>query len=416
MPTRHLLLSALLLPLLAAPAGAQEWTRFRGPNGTGISSATTVPVTFAEADFNWKADLPGKGHSSPVIWGKKLFITSSEDGAGKRHVFCLNTTDGKPLWSKTYDFKVYPQHQFNSSASSTPAVDGQRVYIVWSTPEAVTVHALDHNGKEAWVRDLGGYKAQHGGASSPIVVGDLLILAKEPEDAPGMLLALDCKTGEVRWKRDRQGKDAPYATPMVYQPKSGPAELIFTSNAYGMTSLDPKTGELNWEMPGIFRARCVSGPVRVGDLIFATAGNGGGDRQAVAVRPGSKASKTEPKVEYQVARGASYVPTPIVVGDLMFLWGDAGIVTCVRAGNGEQVWSERVGGRYFGSPVCVNGKIYAISSLGEVVVIEASDQFKVLGRSNLGGPSHSTPAIADGVMYLRTEAQLISVGGKKASR
>src|SRR5438067_628720 len=120
-----------------------------------------------------------------------------------------------------------------------------------------------------------------------------------------------------------------------------------------MTSIDPKSGEVNWEVPDIFASRCVAGPVLAGDLIFAIAGEGGGGvgrRQAVAVRPGPKGARREPKVAYQLARGVSYVPTPIVVGDLMFLWGDAGIITCVKAATGEQVFMERLGGQFFGSP------------------------------------------------------------------
>jgi outer membrane protein assembly factor BamB len=152
--------------------------------------------------------------------------------------------------------------------------------------------------------------------------------------------------------------------------------------------------------------------VLVGDLVFGTAGNGGGDRQAVAVHVGARGGEA-PKLAYQFTRGASYVPTPILVGERLYLWGDGGIVTCIRAGTGEVLWTERVGGNYFGSPICVSGKLYAMSARGELVVIDGGDQFKLLARSDLGEASHATPAVADGIMYLRTETHLLSVGGKK---
>ena len=399
--------------LLSTPLRAQEWTRFRGPNGAGVSAATTVPVQITEADYNWRVPLEGGGHSSPVLWGKKIFLTSAQESTGKRHVLCLDASNGRRLWIRSYDFSAYPRHAFNSAASSTPAVDKDHVYVIWATPDSFVVHALDHGGKELWKQDLGAYPAQHGGASSPVVVGDTVVVAREPEGVNGCLAGLDRRTGAIRWKRERASKDAAYSTPLVYEPKSDPPEVIFTSTSHGITSLNPETGALNWEVPGVFRARCVGSPVLVNGLVFGTAGNGAGDKQAVAVRPGGKNGDPAPKVEYQVSRGLIYVPTPILVGDRLFLWGDAGIVTCLRAGTGEQVWSERVGGNFFGSPICVNGKLYAMSTKGELVVVEASDQFKVLARSNLGEASHATPAVADGVLYLRTEGHLISVGGKK---
>jgi outer membrane protein assembly factor BamB len=407
-------LSVCALSLLSVvSASAQEWTRFRGPNGTGLGKAANLPVSFTEKDCNWKVALPGEGHSSPVLWGKRIFLTSAEQG--KRHLLCLNAPDGKTLWTKSYDFASYRMHQFNTAASATPTVDKDRVYVLWPANESFLVVALTHSGEEVWRRDFGRFPTQHGGAPSPILHDGLLIFAMEPEDSSGALVALDAKTGETRWKKDRPSRAAPYAVPLLYQPKIGPAELIFTSTAHGFTSLDPKTGAVKWELPGVFRARCVSSPVQLGDLILQTAGTGGGEREAVAVRPlgGGKA-----EVVYKMPpRGVSYVPTPLLVGENLFLWGDGGIVVCVKPATGEILWQERVGGNYFGSPICADGKIWAMSAKGELVVLAASGMFKELGRVDLGEPSHSTPAVADGVLYLRTRSHLFSVGGgaKKAA-
>lgn len=409
-------LFAFALPIaLVIPSHAQEWTRFRGPNGTGISTATTIPVQFTPADYNWRVELPGVGHSSPVLWGNKIFLSSADDGNGKRHIFCLDAATGKRLWIRTYDFSKYARHKYNSFASSTAAVDEERVYYIWGTPESFVIYAADHNGKELWQRDLGAYVTQHGAASSPIVVGNVLIVTREPEQGDGALVGLDRKTGAIRWKRDRPSKNAPYSTPMVLQQEGSPPEVVFTSDAVGVTSLDPNTGDLNWEVRDVFHLRCVASPVLAGGLIFQSTGNGGGDRHAIAVKPGIKSKNVPPKLAYELPpRGLSYAPTPVAYGGYLFLWGDSGVVTCIKPANGESVWSERAGtGMFFGSPICVNGKLYGVSDRGVLSVVSASGEFKLLGQSDLAEASHATPAVANGVLYLRTESHLISVGGKK---
>jgi outer membrane protein assembly factor BamB len=400
---------------LPGAASAQEWTRFRGPNGSGISSASSIPTQVTPSDYLWRADLPGTGHSSPVLWRNKLFITSAESEKRKRHLICLDAQSGKPLWTKSYDFKAYHTHEYNNAASSTPAVDADRIYSGWPTADSFDVIATDHSGNEIWRRDLGKLNTQHGGAASPVLVGDTVILSvyQEEPGAEGYLAGLDKKTGEVRWKLPRRvNNSSSYSTPLVYQPKVGKPEVVFTSTAHGVSSVDPHTGALNWETPALFTARCVASPVQAGELIFATAGQGAGIKQAVLVRPGSAQSKTEPKVEYRLERGPCYVPTPVVLGDRIFAWGDGGIVTCLKADTGEQIWSERVGGNFFSSPICVAGRLYGVSAKGELVVLEASDQFKVLGRSDLGEPSHATPAVANGRMYIRTLSHVICIGKK----
>jgi outer membrane protein assembly factor BamB len=411
--------------LLAWPGDghAQEWTRFRGPNGSGIGAATAMPVTVTEADYNWRVRLPGSGHSSPVLWGRKLFLTSAEETQGKRHLLCLDAADGRTLWTRTYDFAKYAHHQFNSFAASTPAVDAERVYILWTEPAKVSLHALDHNGREVWMRELGSFRTVQGAGASPIVVGDVVIVAhdqesREPDPATGappesFWIGLDCKTGAVRWKTPYPSSpSAAYGTPILYQPEGSPPEVIFSSIAHGITSLDPRTGERNWSLAAIFTERPVASPVLSHGLLFQTVGSGGGEKQLVVVRPGSKAPRRAAEVAYRMPRDISYVPTPVAYGDHVFFLGDGGVMTIVKAATGEQVAKGRVGGTFFGSPVCVNGKLYAMDAKGDLVVVEASERMTVLGRSPLGEGSHATPAIAGGVMYLRTMSHLISVGGR----
>ncbi len=430
-----LLSSLVAVALCVTPAAGQEWARFRGPNGQGISEAKTIPVEWKNSDFNWKIELPLGGHSSPVLWGDKIFLTSADDGkTAERQVVCLNASDGSILWTRKYTSKLHRKHELNSFASATPAVDEERVYVTWSTPEEYTLLALDHAGNEVWRRGLGPFVSQHSCGTSPVVFEDLVILGNEQDaqdkvdlsqKGDSFLIALDRKTGSVRWKTPRRSDLVAYSTPCLYQPKGSEPQLIFNSKAHGVTSIDPRTGKVNWEIGQIGNAplltkRSVSSPVLAGDFITATCGEGAGGNYLVAVRPPDATAARQPQRAYRVEQkeGAPYVPTPVARGNLLFLWGDGGIVSCVDARSGKMQWGggKRVGGNFYGSPVCVNDKLYSVSAKGEVVVLAASAKYQLLARNDLGDICHSTPAVAGGRMYVRTYKHVFSVGGVNADR
>ena len=390
---------------------AQEWTRFRGPNGSGISEAKTIPTQWTDADFNWKIALPGAGHSSPVAWGDKVFVTSGDDKAGRFSVFCVKAADGGKLWQKDFPFTRHAKHGYNTFASSTPTVDSERVYVCRTEPAHNQLFALDHRGELVWEKDLGPLAAQHGGGTSPILYEGMVILGNE-QDGESFLIAVDARTGETRWKTPRQTVEMAYSTPCVYQPKDGKAALIFNSEPHGISAIAPDTGKPLWEFAGAFDKRSVSSPVIAGDLIIGSCGSGGGGNYVIAVRPGDPANGKKPERAYEVRRSAPYVPTSVCVGESLFLWSDAGIVSRVHAVTGEVKWQERVDGNFFSSPVWVDGRLFCVSRTGEVVVVAASEKFEVLARNPLGELTHSTPAISGGRMYIHTSQHLISIGGK----
>lgn len=400
-----------LVVLVPAAVSAQEWTRFRGPNGAGISRATTVPTEFSAADFNWRVELPGIGHSCPVIWGNKIFLTGADNDDASRQVFCLSTADGSLLWSREYATTVHTKHQLNSFATPTPTVDAERVYVVWSSPEEYSVRAFNHDGQEVWHRSLGPFVSQHSCGTSPIVYEDKLILGND-QDGVSFLVALDCKTGEVVWQTPRTSREVAYSTPCIYDAPSG-EQLIFNSGANGVTAIDPKSGERIWELPDAFDKRSCSSPVIAGNLIVGSCGSGGGGNYVVAVDPDSADASAKPTVAHKLTKSAPYVPTPVFVDGLLFLWSDQGVVSCIQADTGETLWQKRVGGRYFGSPVWIDGRLFCMSDSGEVVVVAAAPEFQDLAHNNIEEGSHSTPAVANGVLYLRTFSHLISVGGKQ---
>jgi outer membrane protein assembly factor BamB len=408
-----MLLCALML-CTSCPVAGQEWCRFRGPNGAGESDAATIAVTWTAKDYNWRVGLPGIGHSSPVVWGERIFITAAIEADATRIVQCLKTADGSVIWKTTFPGTTYKKNRSNSYAAATPPVDQDRLYTTWVAPEAYLVLALDcQTGREVWRRDLGPFVAQHGFGASPILFGDLLIVPND-QDGKSFVVALDRKSGEIRWQADRRSDKAAYSTPCIFQPEGGSPQLILTSSAHGINSLDPQTGKTNWELD-VLEHRVVGSPMIAAGLVIAGCGEGGGGKQMLAARPADPGKNVEAKVMYNFEGSLPYVPIPVACGRLVFLWSDSGVVTCADAPTGKIHWRERVGGKFYGSPVRVRDRLYCMSREGEMFVLAAADQYKLLGQINLEEPSHCTPVVAAGTMYLRTFSHLMSLGGKKGS-
>lgn len=403
----------LTLSLMPAALWASEdgWNRFRGPDGSGQSDATSVPVTWSSGDYIWRVELPGIGHSSPVIWDGRVFISSALPEDATRVIRCLNTADGEMVWERRLASSTTKLGNSTSFDTSSPVVNDARVYIAWLDQQGYIVVALDRkSGEEVWRRNLGPYESEHGFGTSPVLFGDVVILAND-QKGPSSILALDGRSGETKWKLDRRSVKAAYSTPIIYRPEGGAPQLIISSTAHGVSSIDPTSGGLNWEMSDVFGdLRVVGSPVAASDLIFAQCGVGGGGQKLVAIRP-PHAAGGEAQVAFEVKGSLPYVPTPVANGHLVFLISDNGVASCIDLRTGERVWRERIGGNFFGSPVRVGKAIYCISREGEMVVFAAAPQFEILGRIDLEEPSHSTPAVSDGVMFIRTFSHLMAIGG-----
>lgn len=404
------LLSGTCALLLGLPATAQEWTRFRGPNGQGISEAKTIPVKWTEADYLWKIALPGTGHSSPVIWGSTLFVTCADRENACGHLLAISVADGSVLWNKEVGLEEYRMNKLNDYAAATPVVDADHVYALWGGTEKTRVVAYRHDGTGAWSRDFGGTHCPHGPGTSLMIHEDLLVFTQEHEQdfhpGDGTWLALDRHTGQTKWERPRTtGRKTSYSTPCVRTSPSGRPEMLFTSLSHGITGVDPSSGKILWEAGAVFEARVVSSPVIAGDLVLGTCG-----KRLVAVRPGDSAQAPE---AYRVEdRKTPYVPTPLVKDGLLFGFHDRGEVSCLRIDTGELLWREKPAGKYYGSPVWVNGAVYCITTDGEVVVVKAASAYELLAVNPLGEESQATPAVAAGRMFLRTRGHLICIGGR----
>lgn len=412
------------LLLSTNPGQAQDWTRFRGPNGTGVSEARTIPVKWTEADYSWKAEIPGLGHSSPCVWGDKVFVLSADPDTATRFMLCYSAKDGEQLWKKVYESETHRLHTRSSYASCSPAVDAEHVYIGWSTPKQTLLKAFKHDGEEAWSLDLGRWQSQHGFGTSPILYKDLVILHNSQQanqlkegEQPGdsFMMAFKRKDGKEVWRVPLVSKNVCYSAPFIYTNDKGQDELVCISTGNGMFSLDPLTGEQNWALnEGLFEMRTVGSPIFAGGHIFGSTGSGRfSGNYIVAVKPGNP-----PELAYKIKNSANfkapYVPALIAKGDAVFCLYDRGFAACVDAPTGKVLWSERTGAAFSGSPIRVRDRIYCIDDDGVVWVIAADETgYKLLAKNDLGEPSRATPAVSGGKLFLRTYSYLICVGGKE---
>lgn len=406
---KYFCLKLLLLGFLVSIATAEPYksNRFRGPDGSGVYTAPNVPSSWTENDYRWTYQLPGEGHSSPIVWDDHLYVTCSDGDRPNSLLICLDPEEGKQIWSLNFESSNRKLHKFNTFASATPAVDEHHVYIAWSDANRFQIAAVTHEGKGVWERNLGEHNTQHGGGISPIIFENMVIIANDCR-GPSAIHALDRMTGETIWSIDRpwdaKGKTS-YSTPLLHQGFDNKTQIIFNSASSGMTALDPYTGKTLWEIPDLFPQRTISSPLLAGGHIFASCGAGNAAHSFVAVRPPSGPGE-QAKVAYKIRKSMPYVPTAVSNGNQLFLVSDGGIASCIDARTGEEIWKSNLRDTFFSSPIRIDDRIFAVSRRADVVVFKASDSFELLGRTLINEPTHSTPIVNNGKLYLRTVSQL----------
>ncbi|WP_166442948.1 PQQ-binding-like beta-propeller repeat protein [Phragmitibacter flavus] len=411
----RLLLGLLMGTLTAGGLNAEEWSRFRGPNGSGVAEVKDVPVKLDDGTLAWSASV-GKGWSSPVLWEGKVYLTA-EASDSKRLVKCLDALDGSLLWSYELPYKEHKQHHFNTFASSTPFVNEAGVFVNWTNGETVEALALNHEGKLLWRREnLSAYVHEHGSGSSALVVDGVMVVRCEFQGPENVILGLDAKTGETKWKLPVETSKNTYSTPVVRETSKG-REVMMANEANGFFGVDVVSGKMNWQHNPGYKQRSVGSFGFDGKRLFGTMGSGGGGKESALLD--FSAGGDKPVEGYKLTAGIPYVPTPLVVDGLMYLLGDGGIFKCVDFATGEQIYEERLTGKggsstkFFSSPVAADGKIYCCSQRGEVLVLKAGKVFEVLEVSELGEAINATPALEEGRIYVRSGEEL-KVFGKKA--
>jgi outer membrane protein assembly factor BamB len=416
-----LLWLSLAIVLQIAGAGRAEeanWSRFRGPNGSGVAADVDFPAAFSVEDFEWRVSLSGKGHSSPVAWGDRLFVTAADPETGELSLVALDAATGEQLWTRRFEGEPHHLHAANSYASSSPAVDASRVYLVWPSSGSLKAAAVSHDGEPVWKRELGPLDYKHGFGGSPTIIDGMVVVAND-NSGESFVTALDVSTGEPRWRRTRTPGTESYATPAVWMHGDGDAHIVVHSTEEGMAGLAPEDGRVLWQLEDVFPVRCVSSPLVAGGLIFGGSGEGGAGKSFVAVRP-PKSKDDEATVAYQLSKSLPQVPTPVATDELLFVWSDRGVVSCYELSTGKPLWTERVSrngkGNYYSSPVIVGDKLYGVAADGDVVTLAADDEYKLLGRSDLGEASSATPIVHRGRMYFRCESSLASLAPEAAGK
>ena len=401
----------LILGPSASVPGEANWPQFRGPNATGIISAPAIPTQWTADNYLWQIDLPGLGHSSPTCWEGRLYVTSETKGEKSRQVLCFDAKDGTLVWSHREAYKeAKGHHKLNSLAASTPAVDEQGIYVSWISGEDFLLLALDHDGKQLWRYEIPcGFDTQFGPGASPIVLDGMVIMSNQHEGEKCFLIGVDSKTRKIAWQTPRKTGMASYCTPKVYRPEAGPVQVLFSSMPHGLTSVDPTTGKIYWEIPCGFTLRTCASPVIADGVAFVSSGKGSVGVESAAIELPDVTKGQAPRLLYRTKVRFPYVPTPLAFDGKFLLWTDAGFVTCIEARTGKPLWEGKLGGKFFASPLLVDGRVFNISLAGELTVL-ASDRFEILAQHQWPEGTHATPAVAGDRMYVRTYEKLICVG------
>jgi outer membrane protein assembly factor BamB len=381
-------------------SAAADWTQFRGANGSAVSTETNLPSGFSDTSgLRWKATLPGRGVSSPVIAGGRVYLTCSNGAKDDRlHVVCIDAATGGQLWHRqlvaTGSTACHPK---TCMAAPTPVADESGVYALFATGD---VAAFDRDGNQRWYRSLVGdypkLSNQVGMAASPVLYKDKLIV---PMDNTGdsFLAALDTRTGKNLWKVERP-RDINWVSPLL-RTANGKTEVIFPATK-SLIAYDLETGEKRWSSTNPTNG--IPTPTLMGDMLILPA------RGVVALN--LKGEK--PAEAWTSTKLSSGMSSPLVYDGRVYTGNPAGIVVCADAKTGKVIWEERLKGPFSGSPIAGDGKVYFINEAGVLTTLKAGDTFEILAESKTGEEGLATPAVSGGAIFLRGEQTLFCVGQK----
>jgi len=440
-------LGPVLLILGVTAAFGQNWPSFRGPGALGVVERASTPTSWdLEKGRNvaWKLDVPGLSHSSPIVWGDRIYLvtaissdpnsvlqfplkgnldTRTDTSKHEFRVMAIDKSTGKIIWNKL----VYAgepklsRHPHNSYAAATPATDGKHIVVFFGSEGLYT---FDMDGTLLWQKDLGVLdqaafdlpEYKWGSASSPVIYKNLVVVQCDQIQG-SFIAAFDVGTGNQVWRAERDTIPS-WSTPGIYEGKTG-AELI-ANGAESIRAYDPMTGKELWRIKGTSMIS-VPTPFVAHDLIFCFTGYSRYIQPIYVVKPGSRGDITPPKdatstehIAWSMQKGAPYLPTPVVYGDYLYVVLGNGILTCYRAETGEKVWSQRLGngGTFTSSPVAAGGKLYFANEDGDVYVLKAGPVYELLAQNHLGEVQMATAAITGDMILYRTQHHLLALKEK----
>jgi outer membrane protein assembly factor BamB len=397
----------IVLSALAPGAFSDQWPEFRGPTGQGHSTERGLPLEWSESrNVAWKVPVPGAGWSSPVVAGGRVWLTSAVDGergVSLRAIAFDERTGREAVNVELFHIErpgaINPK---NSRASPTPIVDGDHVYVHFGADGTA---ALTTGGDVLWRIRLQ-YESQHGSGGSPALYRDLLIVNCDGSDQ-AFVAAVDTRSGKVRWKTPRRRPfDQAYSTPLVI--RVGDRDEVISIGAFRATAYEPATGKEIWRVEYADGFSNVPRPVYAHGLVYIATGFN--QPSLLAVRAEGTRDVTNAEVAWTLRRAAPLTPSPLVVGDDLYLVNDGGIASCLDAKTGDVRWQRRLGGSYSASPVYADGHIYFLSEDGVSTVIEPGAEFRELARNRIDGATLASMAIADRSIFIRTASHLYRIG------
>lgn len=370
-----------------------DWPWWRGPDRNGIANPDqNLPIEFnATKNCRWSVPLSGRAHGSATVVGDQIFLQTANEEKKTQSVLCLDRKTGKQLWDVILhrDGMTQKSNKKGSWASSTPACDGEFVFVNFMTGDSVFTTALDLKGKQIWQTKITDYVIHQAYGSSPAIYEDLVIVSADNKGG-GAICGLDRKTGKIVWKNER-ATEPNYPSPIILE-SSGKIQLFMTG-VNKVSSFDPLTGKTNWEVEGA-TTECVTSTVTDGKRIFTS---GGYPKNHVAAMATDGSGKVEWEVKTRV-----YVPSMLVKDGFLYAITDNGEAICWKSDTGEEMWKERLKSKFSSSPVLIGDRIYVGSEKGEMFVLQVSDKgVKILGKNTLGSEILATPTICGGEIFLR---------------
>jgi len=397
---------------------AKYWPRWRGPSGQGVVRSGSYPDAWSDTrNVKWKVAVPGRGNSSPIVWGDRIFFTTAYEEGAKLSLLCYRRTDGTLLWElQAPQQGTEHVHRKNGHASATPVTDGERVYASFG-PHGVIAASFD--GKLLWHASTGRIDNYHGTAGSPVLYKDTVIIYHdgghkfgEPmtsaHQLPSFVAAFDRATGKVRWRTPRTATVG-WGTSVVI--RTGTRDELVTCGQRRAVAYDPASGKELWTVSGL-TFEVIPTPVVGHDLVFCSSGRAG---PTIAIRPGGSGDVTATHVAWSTPKGSPFVPSGVIVGDVLYLVNDMqSIVTAYEAKSGTLLYQGRLGEArregFSGSPIALDGKVFITNDDGETFVLAAGREFKLLHVNQLGEPTYASPALVDGRWYFRTASSLLAIG------
>lgn len=421
-PLARLLVCALACMLSGLPGWAGDWSRFRGPNGSAVSDARDIPTTWSDTThLAWKTPLPGAGSSSPIIVGDRVFVTcfSGQDASGdvsrlQRHLLCLALEDGRILWERVVP-AVQPEDRYSGQlrqhgyATSTPASDGDRVYVFFGK---TGVLAFDLNGQELWRTSVGtgSAKMRWGSGASPILYKHLVLVNAAAENKS--VVALDKSTGKELWRMEAPNIYGSWSTPILVELPDGKTEMVISA-PYEVWGFDPENGDFLWYAEGINDETICGSLVARAGIVYAVGGRAG---SAMAIRAGGRDDVTKTHTLWK-GSVSSYVPSPVLAGERIFCVNERGILHCLSATDGSLIFQQRLrdAGNIYASPLVVQDKLYITTRTNGVLVLSTTGSGEVLAHNRLDDDSdfNACPAVTDGKLLLRSNRALYCLSAAK---